>query len=118
MMQRKWTHMMFAVGGVILAWILTKTGDWIWSYFAKPNSFAIGTGAMIVAGLATLIAWRNEPLFELANEVTTELSKVTWPTRKQTVHSTIVVIITTVISAGFLGMFDGIWSWVSRLIYQ
>ena len=37
-MERKWTHVMFAVGGIVLAWLLTKTGEWCWSYFGKPNS--------------------------------------------------------------------------------
>src|SRR5436853_336316 len=40
-MERKWTHVMFAVGGIVLAWLLTKCGEWAWSYFGKPNSFAV-----------------------------------------------------------------------------
>jgi len=116
-MERKWTHMMFAVGGVVLAWLLTKSGEWAWSYFGKPNSFAVGTGALIVAGVATFIAWRNENLFNLAQEVTTELKKVSWPSRKETFSSTIVVIVTTVIASAFLGICDGVWSWVTRMIY-
>lgn len=116
-MERKYTHLMFAVGGVILAWLLAKTGDWVWSYFGKPNSFAIGTGAMLIAGIAAFIAWRNEYLFTLANEVTGELRKVTWPTRKETFSSTIVVIVTTIIASIFLGVFDGVWAWFTRMIY-
>ncbi len=116
-MERKWTHVLFAVGGIILAWLLSKSGDWAWSYFGKPNSFAVGTGAFLVAGIATLIAWKNEQLFGLAQEVTTELKKVTWPTRKETVSSTIVVIVTTIVASLLLGVFDGVWSWVTRMIY-
>ena len=41
-MERKWVHMMFAVGGLILAWLLAKCGDWAWSYFGKPNDFVVG----------------------------------------------------------------------------
>ena len=108
---------MFAVGGIILAWLLTKCGEWVWSYFGKPNGFAVGTGAFLIAGVVTLIAWRNEELFELASEVTAELRKVTWPTRKETVSSTIIVIVTTLVSSVFLGLFDGVWSWVTRMIY-
>ncbi len=116
-MERKWTHVMFAVGGIALAWVLSKCGEWAWSYFGKPNSFAVGTGALLVAGVATFIAWRNEEIFNLAQEVTSELRKVTWPTRKETLSSTLVVIVTTIFSAAILGMFDGIWSWVTRMIY-
>jgi len=116
-MERKWTHVMFAVGGIVVAWLLAKCGDWAWSYFGKPNSFAIGAAAFLVAGVATLIAWRNEEVFGLASEVAAELRKVTWPTRKETVSSTIVVIVTTIIASLFLGLFDGVWSWVTRMIY-
>ena len=64
-----------------------RCGDWAWSYFGKPNElFVSGLGAVVVAGIATLIAWRNEQVFTLANEVTGELRKVTWPTGKETVQ--------------------------------
>jgi preprotein translocase subunit SecE len=116
-MERKWTHVMFAVAGIILAWLLAKCGDWAWGYFGKPNSFLIGTGAFVVASLVTLAAWKNEQVFTLAGEVTSELKKVTWPTRKETLHSTVIVIVTTIVAAAFLGIFDGVWSWVTRLIY-
>ena len=39
-------------------------------------------------------------------EVKVELKKVTWPTRKQTTGTTIVVIIFVFILATFLGLFD------------
>jgi preprotein translocase subunit SecE len=116
-MERKWTHMMFAVGGVVAFWLLVKTGDWAWSYFGKPNGFIVGAGAFAVAATATLIAWRNEQVFTLATEVAGELRKVSWPSRKQTMTSTIVVIVTTIIASLFLGVFDGVWSWVTRMIY-
>jgi preprotein translocase subunit SecE len=116
-MERKWTHVMFAVAGIVLAWLLAKCGEWAWGYFGRPNSLIVGTGAFALAGVATLIAWKNEMVFGLASEVAGELRKVTWPTRQELVGSTIVVIITTIVSSAFLGLFDGVWSWVTRMIY-
>jgi preprotein translocase subunit SecE len=116
-MDKKWTHVMFAVAGIVLAWLLAKSGEWAWSYFAKPNPYLVGGGAFVVASLITFAAWRNEQVFGLASEVTGELKKVTWPTRKETMYSTIVVIVTTIIASAFLGLFDGVWSWVTRTIY-
>jgi preprotein translocase subunit SecE len=43
---------------------------------------------------------------EFLREVKVELKKVTWPTRKQTTGTTIVVIIFVFILAVFLGLFD------------
>jgi preprotein translocase subunit SecE len=43
---------------------------------------------------------------EFLREVKVELNKVTWPTRKQTTGTTIVVIIFVFVVAAFLGLFD------------
>lgn len=43
---------------------------------------------------------------EFIREVKIELKKVTWPTRKQTTGTTIVVIIFVFVVAAFLGLFD------------
>jgi len=116
-MDRKWVHIMFAVAGLIVAWFLAKCGDWAWSYFGKPNDFIVGAGAVVIAGIATVIAWKNEEVFTLASEVTSELRKVTWPTRRETFSSTVVVIMTTIISSLLLGFFDAVWAWATRMIY-
>jgi preprotein translocase subunit SecE len=116
-MERKWVHVMFAGAGIILAWLLSKTGDWVWSYFGKPNELYVGLAAVTVAGIATVVAWKNEEVFTLANEVTSELRKVTWPTRRETLNSTIVVIATTIIASLLLGFFDAIWAWATGLIF-
>jgi preprotein translocase subunit SecE len=46
-------------------------------------------------------------------EVSTELKKVSWPTRQQTVSATVVVIVLTVIVSFFLGIVDVI---LARLV--
>jgi len=43
---------------------------------------------------------------DFLREVKVELKKVTWPTRKQTTGTTIVVIIFVFVIAAFLGLFD------------
>ncbi len=43
---------------------------------------------------------------EFLREAKIELKKVTWPTRKQTTGTTIVVIIFVFVVAAFLGLFD------------
>jgi hypothetical protein len=89
----KVVHLMFAIGGLLAAFLLSKTGSWIWSYFAKPNDLVINGGALLVAGMVAFLAYRNERVFAAAVEVTRELEKVTWPTRKETYAATIVVIV-------------------------
>jgi len=55
-------------------------------------------------------------LNEFLTNVKAELKKVTWPTRKDTYASTMVVIMLVIISAIFLGGVDVILSRLIRLI--
>jgi preprotein translocase subunit SecE len=45
-------------------------------------------------------------------DVKVELAKVSWPTRKQTVQYTGIVILMSVLVAGFLGAWDGIFEFI------
>jgi preprotein translocase SecE subunit len=109
-------HLMFAIGGLLAAFILSKAGDWIWSYFAKPNELLINGAALVIAASAALIAYRNERVFAAASEVTRELEKVTWPSRKETSAATVVVIVTVAIAAIVLSTFDLVWMKLSGWI--
>ena len=53
---------------------------------------------------------------EFLNQVKAELEKVTWPTRKDTYASTLVVIMLVLISAVYLGGVDYILQKVMKLI--
>jgi len=112
----KIVHLMFAVGALLAAFLLSKTGDWVWSYFAKPNELVINGVALLIAASAAVIAYKNERVFAAATEVTRELEKVTWPTRKETSAATIVVIVTVAIAAIILFTFDYIWGLIANWI--
>ena len=116
--QNKAIHLMFLSGGLILFFLLIWTGDWIWGYFARqPNEFVINGMALIVALTAGIAMYRNERVHALANDVASELKKVTWPTRKETQAATLVVIVTVIVAAILLGGFDMIWSFLTDRIY-
>ncbi len=110
----KFVHMIFALGGLLVAFLLSRTTDWVWSYFAKPNDLVINLIAVVVAGTAALTAYRSERVFGSIVDVTRELEKVTWPTRKETSAATIVVLVTVIIAALILSAFDAIWSFFTN----
>ena len=114
----KAVHLMFLSGGIILFFLLFWTGEWIvGSVVRHPNEYLLqGVAAAIALGTGIAL-YRNERVYTLANEVTTELKKVTWPTRKETQAATLVVIVTVIVAAILLGSFDMIWSWVTDRIY-
>jgi preprotein translocase subunit SecE len=47
-----------------------------------------------------------EKILQFFREVRVEIKKVTWPTRKETLASTVVVLVTTLIIGAFLGVVD------------
>ncbi len=51
-------------------------------------------------------------------EVKAELLKVTFPTRQETVSSTVVVLVLTVIIAGYLGFSDWALSRIVRMLLE
>ncbi len=53
---------------------------------------------------------------QFLREVKTELKKVTWPSRRQTMQSTGVVLILVIIVAVFLGMVDMVLARLVRLV--
>jgi preprotein translocase subunit SecE len=110
----KFIHLTFAVGGLLLAFVLSRTTDWVWSYFAKPNDMVVNGMAVLGAGLAAYLAYRNERVFATVHDITKELEKVSWPTRKETSAATIVVLITVTIAAVILSGFDAIWAFFTN----
>jgi preprotein translocase subunit SecE len=114
----KAVHLMFLAGGVLLFILLKKTGEWGWGYFTRyPNEFVIdGFAALLALGIG-IAMYKNERVYALANDVTSELKKVTWPTRKETQAATIVVIVTVILASIILGLFDMLWSFLTDLIY-
>jgi preprotein translocase subunit SecE len=120
----KYVHAMFFAGTVVVGWIFVKLAEDIWATMhfkfgwvpAPRDWMAIGGGAVLAMALG-LYMWRHPKVNRLAVEIVTELSKVTWPTRKELSVSTVVVIVVSIIAAVILGLFDLFWSWVTDFIY-
>ena len=52
------------------------------------------------------------------NEVKLELKKVSWATRRELINSTIVVIVSVIILAVFIGLCDFAWSTIINFILR
>jgi preprotein translocase subunit SecE len=110
----KFIHLTFAIGGLLTAFLLARATEWVWSYFAKPNDLMVNGVAVVAAGLAAYTAYRNERVFATVHDITRELEKVSWPTRKETSAATVVVLVTVAIAAVILSAFDAIWSFFTN----
>lgn len=111
-------HLIYLVGAVLLFYVLQWTIEWLWGYFSTPPGELRMTVIAGVLALTTgVVLYRNDRVYNLANEVAQELKKVTWPTAKEVRAATIVVIVMAIISAVVLGVFDLIWSNLTELVY-
>jgi preprotein translocase subunit SecE len=111
-------HLIFLVGVVVAFYVLQWSIDWIWGYFGTPPSeFRLTIFAAVIATVAGIVLYRSDKYYYLANEVASELKKVTWPTAKEVRTATIVVVVMAIISAMILGLFDFVWSNLTELVY-
>ena len=79
-------HLVYLCGAVVLFYVLQWSVDWVWGYFSPetmPSEFKITLLSGLVAIIAGTVMYRSDKYYHLANEVTGELKKVTWPTAKE-----------------------------------
>jgi preprotein translocase subunit SecE len=112
-------HLMYLIGAVIMFYLLQWSIDWVWGFFtpATPSDFKITLFAALTTVIVGTVMYRNDRIYGLANEVASELKKVTWPTAKEVRSATLVVIVMAIVSAVILGLFDLAWSNLTELVY-
>ena len=112
-------HRIYLCGAVLLFYLLQWSIDWVWGYFGtSPSEFKMSLVAAIGAIVVGISLYRNDRIYHLANEVTSELKKVTWPSVKEVRTATLTVIVMSVISAVVLGVvYDTAWGKLTEFVY-
>ena len=107
-----------------VAWLITRELTamvWALARLPQPVEWVLPPSDIIAigAGAATFILMlRSTIVTTFTNDTLTELGKVTWPNRKETVISTGVVSVLVAIASGLLFMFDMLWGAMIRIFYQ
>lgn len=114
----RWVQLGYVATALLLVWLYQNVITAVWYNFADPNESLATLGAVVLGFITTGVLYRHEALNQLSHEVAEELSKVTWPTRRETNSHTVVVIITSLIAAMFLAFFDTVWGKLTDLIYK
>jgi preprotein translocase subunit SecE len=89
-------------------------------YWFDEQALAIRIG-MVVAGLALCagfawFSWYGREFWQFAQASRIELRKVVWPSRDETVKTTYVVFIFTIVMGLFFWGLDWILTWLTRLL--
>jgi preprotein translocase subunit SecE len=89
------------------------------AYYVFPEAAQVLRVLMVLAGLVAggAVAWFSEPgkqFFVFARESVAEAQRVSWPTRKETLQTTLVVFGFVVLMAAFLAIVDGSLGWAMK----
>lgn len=122
MAQQRYVILVFVIGAILTGMVVRSAVVSLFAQWAMPDNMLIGllpTSAAlgIVVGLVSFFAvLRHRPSVKFTDEVISELAKVTWPTREETVKATTTVVFTTLFVAALLGLYDLVWKNVADLV--
>lgn len=111
---QKWVNLSYLAIAILFGYIISSVaGKIVGAYDLEArvrNIELILRGISVLAGAILFVGlYRNEQANQFMNEVVVELSRVTWPTPKDTTSATMVVIIMVIISGMVLGFLDYCW---------
>ena len=130
----RYVHAAFFAAGILVAFVSGKVLWTAWNRLAEwppavravpqllryaedeRESIAMVVGAL-VGVLVVIQTYRKPHVRHWANEVASELAKVTWPNREMVTNGTIVVIIASAVFTVYVALLDQFWSFLTTLVY-
>ena len=118
---QKWVNLSYLAMALLAYYILYTLASRVVGIYdletrLKDIDLIVRASSVAVGALTFFILWRHEQANQFMNEVMVELSRVSWPTQKETSSATIVVIVMVLISGAVLGLLDYIWTQVLRMV--
>ena len=125
---RRYVYATYMAAAIAVAFLSTKLIDFLWfktsqwkpqwfgQYVEPVDEIVVILGGLIGVAVAVYY-WRNKKVRTLIEEIAEELTRVTWPTRKEVTSSTTTVIFATAFSTIFFALMDQFWLWVTKHVY-
>jgi len=88
-------------------------------YWSDESLLLRVVGLLVLSAVALFVAVQTEKgrtAWEFVRESHTEVRKVVWPTRKETVQTTLIVIAMVGLVAIILWLLDGLLAWLVKLM--
>ncbi len=107
------TLKLLLAGGIVVG------GIFAYYYYADVSVLIRAIGVLLAFALGVFIALqsaRGQELLKFVQGSRVELRKVVWPTREETIQTTITVLIFTLIMGIFFWLLDMFLLWVTRLL--
>jgi len=107
---------LFVIGGIVVGIFIDSTIVEVvnaqhWENPALLGVLSVSSLVSIVAGIATFfVLLRTRAATSFTDSVVSELRKVAWPTREETMNNTMIVIGATVFFSILLAVYDLAWA--------
>lgn len=113
----------FAGLAVVVFLFIRQIAELVWHIAKLPVPADLpATPADIIAFVAGILTFiimkKNAKATQFTGEVIVELSKVTWPPKKETLLSGVVVSVMVAVCALILFTFDTLWGTLVKMFYQ
>ncbi len=120
---QKWVNLGLLIGSAIVFLFLVYFVGFVWDVARLPrfDEWPVSADVLVAFVLAAGVGvWtrRWEKANRFFNEVAIELSKVTWPVRKETVASSGVVVVLVGVAALLLTTIDLLWGTMARGVFH
>jgi preprotein translocase subunit SecE len=111
---QKWVNLSYLAFALLVGYIsFSVLGKIVGAYDLETRirnvDLILRGSAIAVGAVLFIVLYKNDKANQFMNEVVVELSRVTWPTQKDTSSATLIVIIMVVISGVVLGFLDYCW---------
>jgi len=121
----RFVYAAYMAGAMLVAFLVAKSGHVAWyrlgqwkPELGEPRDEVVYVLSGLIGVGVALYYWRKPESRQYANEVAEELSKVTWPSRKEVTGSTTVVLFYTLFATVFFALMDQFWKYVTDKIYS
>lgn len=121
---QRYVYAAYMAGALLAAFLFAKIGHAAWyrlgqwkTELGEPKDEYVFPIAGLLGVAVAVYYWRKPDARKYADEVAEELSKVTWPTRKEVTSSTTVVVLTTLFATVFFALMDRFWGFITDKIY-
>jgi len=102
-----------------VAALLLVAGIWAFYFFAGYSVLLRTLGLLVIAGGAAALAMtsvQGRQLWRFALDSRMEVRKVVWPTRQETIQTTLIVIVMVIILGLVLWLFDTVLRTIFNLL--
>jgi len=112
---QKWVNLSYlalaaVVGYLVFAFAFKLVGAYDLEARFKSAELVVRGASFLLGALTFFVLFRSEQANQFMNEVMVELSRVSWPTQKETSSATFIVIVMVLISGVVLGLLDYFWT--------